>query len=268
MKLTIIGCAGSFPSPDSPASSYLIQADDADGRTWNVLLDLGNGAFGALQRVLDPFALDAVAITHLHPDHFIDMCGLYVYRRYHPQQGLVPTGSGAPLRVLGPGATADRVAQACGLDEDEDEDVSSVFAFSVLRHHAAHRVGPLTITPFRVQHPIEAYAFRITGPGVTAGTEVTLTFSGDTDSSAGLVKAARDADVLLVEAAFIEGRDTVRGVHLTGHRAGQMATESGAKRVLLTHLPAWTPDDVVLAEAQESYAGLVEVVHQGAVYEL
>ena len=266
MKLTVIGCSGSFPGPDSPASSYLVQADDEAGRTWNVLLDLGSGAFGPLQRVLSPFALDAVALTHLHPDHFIDMCGLYVFRKYHPEQGYALTGNLPPLQVLGPAATADRVAQAC--DIAADEDISAIFAVSELRHHNAYRVGPLTITPFRVQHPIEAYALRVTGPGQQPGTEVTLTFSGDTDSCPGLVKAARNADALLVEASFVEGRDTVRGVHLTGQRAGQVATEAAAKRVLLTHIPSWTPHDVVLAEARGSYAGPLENVQQGAVYDL
>ena len=54
MRLTVVGCSGSYPGPDSPASCYLLEADDADGRTWRVLLDLGNGALGALQRYVDP----------------------------------------------------------------------------------------------------------------------------------------------------------------------------------------------------------------------
>ena len=76
MRLTVIGCSGSFAGPLSPASSYLVRADDATGRTWNLLLDLGNGALGALQRHLDLAALDAVAISHLHPDHCSDLLGL------------------------------------------------------------------------------------------------------------------------------------------------------------------------------------------------
>lgn len=266
MRLTVIGCAGSFPGPDSPASSYLVQADDAAGRTWNVLLDLGNGAFGALQRDLEPFDLDAVAITHLHPDHFIDMCGLYVYLRYHPERGMVVTGQGAPLAVHGPAATSQRVGQACGLEPDED--VSSVFDVAVWSEQEPWRVGPLTITPFGVEHPIESYALRVTGPSVVPGQEVTLTFSGDTDATPNLVAAGQDADLFLIEAAFVEGRDAVRGVHLTGKRAGQMAAQAGARRVLLTHLPAWTPDAVVIAEARQTFSGPIDVVHQGAVYEL
>ena len=88
MRLTVIGCAGSYPGPDSPASCYLVEAEgpDATGqvRTWRILLDLGNGALGMLQRYADPLAVDAVLLSHLHADHCLDLCGFYVLRKYHP----------------------------------------------------------------------------------------------------------------------------------------------------------------------------------------
>ena len=58
MRLTVIGCSGSFAGPESAASCYLVEADDADGRTWRILLDLGSGALGALQRYADPASVD------------------------------------------------------------------------------------------------------------------------------------------------------------------------------------------------------------------
>ena len=87
MEVTIVGCSGSFAGPDSPASCYLLRAE-FEGRTWSIVLDLGNGALGNLQRHIDPLTLDAVLISHLHVDHFIDLCGLYVMLKY------VPGGSG------------------------------------------------------------------------------------------------------------------------------------------------------------------------------
>ena len=98
-----MGCAGSFPSPDSPASCYLVEADDGDGRTWRVVLDLGSGALGPLQRYTRLDALDAVVLSHLHPDHFVDVCGLYVARRYSPDG---PVAGALP--VYGPAATGAR----------------------------------------------------------------------------------------------------------------------------------------------------------------
>ena len=83
MDVTIVGCSGSFAGPRSPASSYLVQAEH-EGRTWSIVLDLGNGALGALQNHIQPYAVDAVLLSHLHVDHCIDMCGLYVMMKYVP----------------------------------------------------------------------------------------------------------------------------------------------------------------------------------------
>ena len=72
MRVTVIGCSGSFAGPDSPASSYLVQ-HEVDGRTWNLLLDLGSGALGALQRHMSPDDIDAVVLSNLHHDHCVDL---------------------------------------------------------------------------------------------------------------------------------------------------------------------------------------------------
>ena len=87
MKLTVIGCSGSFAGPDSVGQLLPARGADADdpSRTWRLLLDLGSGALGALQRHVDPLTIDAVLISHLHADHFFDISGYYVMRKYHPR---------------------------------------------------------------------------------------------------------------------------------------------------------------------------------------
>ena len=79
MKVTVVGCSGSFPGPDSAASCYLLEAP-YDGRTFRLLLDLGSGALGPLQRYADLESIDAVALSHLHADHCLDLCSFYVFR--------------------------------------------------------------------------------------------------------------------------------------------------------------------------------------------
>ena len=106
MRLTIVGCSGSFAGPASPASSYLVQAEHG-GRTWNLVLDLGNGALGALQRHIDPLAIDAVVLTHLHSDHCLDLCGLYVVQKYSPV-----VVARRRILVYGPRRTGERMARA------------------------------------------------------------------------------------------------------------------------------------------------------------
>ena len=265
MKLTILGMAGSFPSPESPASSYLVQTTDADGRTWSLLMDLGSGALGALQREVNPFEVDAVAISHLHPDHFADLCGFYVYLKYHPVCGS-ERGTGRPATpVYAPAVAEQRLAEAYGLEAHES--MSGQLDFHAWEPGTTTTVGPFEIEPVAVDHPIPAYGVRVTGPSsMRPGERATLAYTGDTDSCDGLVELARSVDLLLAEAAFVEGRDSVRGVHLTGLRAGEAATQAGAGRLLLTHIPSWNDPEVTVAEARSSFSGPVEVVAPGASY--
>jgi len=267
MRLVVVGCAGSFAGPDGPASSYAVQAEDGSGHTWTVVLDLGNGSLGALQRVVDPFEVDAVALSHLHPDHFADLCGLYVYRKYHPGRGVVRDPGLGPLAVWGPSGTEARIAEAYG--SHDDEDLRSVFAFRTWVPERQVRVGPFVVEVVPVRHPVEAYAIRVTGPSTERpGEQATLVYSGDTDACTGLVDAARGADLFLCEAAFQEGRDLVDGIHLTGYRAGRAARAAAVRRLVLTHLPAWNDPQVALAEATSAYAGPVELAAPGATYTL
>src|SRR5699024_3102484 len=99
MRIHVIGCSGSFAGPDGAASSYLLEHEDDRGRTWRVLLDLGSGAFGPLQRAIDPADLDAVVVSHLHPDHYLDLTGLEVFWAYHSRTdlGKLPIHAPAPL---------------------------------------------------------------------------------------------------------------------------------------------------------------------------
>lgn len=262
MRLVVLGCAGSFPGPDSAASSYLVQAQDADGRTWSALLDLGNGALGALQRWGDPAALDVVALSHLHADHVADMAVLGVYRRYHPA-GALP-----PVTVLGPAGTRERLAHLSGHDLATGN--GEQFDVRTWQAGAPVHVGPLTIEAVPVEHPVEAYGVRVTGPAHgDPDRRVTLAYSGDTDACPGLDDLARDADLLLAEAAFVEGRDDhVRGVHLTGRRAGLAAARGRSRALVLTHVPAWNDPQVALAEASAVYDGPVTLARPGAVHEL
>lgn len=254
MKLTVLGCAGSFAGPHSPASSYLVQAVH-DGRTHSVVFDLGNGSFGTLQRHLDPMALDAVFLSHLHPDHCIDLTGMYVYRKYHPDGA-----AGQRLAVHGPAGVRGRMRKAYeGL---EDDGMDAQFDFRRLSDGATVEVGPLRITARSVEHPVEAFGFRIEADGAI------LTYSGDTDSCDGLLDLARGSDLMLVDAAFVEGRDHTRGIHLTGRRAAEAAIAAGARRLMLTHLPAWNDPAVCRAEAEEVWPGEVEIARLGATYDL
>ncbi len=255
MRLTIVGCSGSYAGPASPASCYLVQ-EEQDGRTWSLLLDLGSGALGALQRHLDPRLLDGMVISHLHPDHCIDLTGMYVFRRYHP----LGTPS-EPVPVWGPPGTLARfVGMYPGIEEHL---AHQIYAVGDLDDGLVLTVGPFTVTARRVRHPVEAYGFRVEANGRV------LAYSGDTDSCAGLLDLLAGAHLALVDSAFVDGRDTTTGIHLSGSRAAQAALDAGGVgRLMLTHIPAWNDPEVCRAQAAAVWPGEVELAVPDAAYEI
>ena len=259
MILTVVGNSGSFPGPDSPASCYLVSGEDADGRIWRIVLDMGNGALGTLQRYIDLHEIDAIMLSHLHPDHCVDVGGLHVAVKWDPRgwnAGTIP--------LYGPSATHTYLNQLHMLPPEHS--MATEFDFHVWQPRQPVTVGPFTVTPFPVNHPCpEPFALRVEHRG-PEGVEV-LTYSGDTDSCEELVVAARDADVFLCEAAYEEGReDHLRGIHLTGRRAGRTAAEAGARRLLLTHLPVWNDPRTAEAAGCEAFDGPVSVARPARSY--
>jgi ribonuclease BN (tRNA processing enzyme) len=252
MNLTVVGCSGSFAGPDSAASCYLLEGEQ-DGRAWRVLLDLGSGALGSLQRYVDPLTIDAVLVSHLHPDHYFDISGLYVMWKYHPD------GARPPIPVWGPKGVAHQCARAYGLRKDPG--MTAEFDFHEYDDEPI-RLGPFRIHARRLVHPITAYGLRVEADGHV------VVYSGDTGPCQELVDLATDADLLLCEAAFVESGDNPADLHLTGKQAGAAAAEAGARRLVLTHIPPWHDPAVSLAEAREAYDGPLEVAAAGSTYSL
>lgn len=259
MRLVVLGCSGSGPGPDSPASGYLVEAGDA-----HLVLDLGNGTLGALQRHLDPWRLDAVVFSHLHPDHCADFAALVVYRRYHPRPPVDPTVHRLPVHA--PAEAADRfaVAYAPSAAERAATDLTDVFDFRPLSDGGRVDVAGAVLTAAAVDHPCEAYALRVSHGGRS------LVYSGDTGPCERLVELARGADVLLCEASWPhrseQWDEPPAGVHLSGRQAGEHAAAAGVGRLLLTHVPAWHDGAQLLAEAKEVFAGPVELAAADAGY--
>jgi ribonuclease BN (tRNA processing enzyme) len=262
MRLIVLGCSGSGPGPDSPASGYLVDT----GHT-RLVLDLGNGTFGPLQRHLDPWDLDTVAFSHLHPDHCADFTSLVVHRRYHPHPPYDPAAR--PLPVHAPAEAPDRFAAAYAPSavERAETDLADVFTFNALADSAKFDIGDATLTARRVDHLCEAYALRIDAGGGS------LVYSGDTGPCTALVELAQGADVLLCEATWPHvmpqwGDEPPTGVHLSGRQAGEHATAAGVGRLLITHVPAWFSGEELLAEAKAAFDGPVELVAPDEAYEV
>ncbi|MEV6652321.1 MBL fold metallo-hydrolase [Streptomyces sp. NPDC051219] len=248
MKLTVVGCSGSFPSADSACSSYLVEADG-----FRLLLDMGNGALGELQRHIGLYDLDAVFLSHLHADHCIDMCAYFVARYYRHEGGRCDA-----LPVYGPEGTEQRLTTAYE-DVPDEKSMSEVFDFRTLKP-GSFVLGPFQVRTERVLHPVEAYGIRIEHDGKS------LTYSGDTGVSEALNELAAGADLFLCEASFTHGKEDIPGLHLNGREAGEQARRANVGRLVLTHIPPWTNARRNLADARAAYDGPAELASAGATY--
>jgi ribonuclease BN (tRNA processing enzyme) len=248
MRLTVLGCAGSFPGPESACSAYLVEAEG-----FRLLIDFGSGSMSALQRYSEMNTVDAIILSHLHGDHMLDACTYVIVRRYDP------TGAKPPVPVYAPLGAAERISAAYSSD---NEPVDDVYTFYGLQP-GTFPIGPFSVTVDRVNHPVETYGVRVEHGGKV------LTYSADTAPCEALLRLAAGADLFLCEASYLDGADNPPGLHMTGGEAGEAATKADVGRLLLTHLiPAWFSEASIVDAASAAYAGPVEVVRPGARYDL
>jgi ribonuclease BN (tRNA processing enzyme) len=245
VKLTVLGCSGSLPGPDSPASGYLVEAEG-----FQIVLDLGNGALGALQRHSSLADVDAIILSHLHADHCLDVTSCVVALRYGPDQGR------SRIPLIGPPGTKDRIETAYD-PMARKLNLHELFDFTPPR---PVELGPFAVSFAVMNHPIPTYAVRLTAGGST------LVYSADTGECDALVELARGADVLLCEASVGPDEQQVPNLHLTGGQAGEHAKRAGVDRLIVTHVPPWGSRDVAVAEAAATFDGSVVAAESGNVH--
>ena len=252
MRLTIVGSAGSVAGPDAAASCYLLEAEAA-GRTWRLVLDLGSGAIGPLQRYCNPSRVDGVLISHGHPDHSADLAALSVLRRYGPDRD-----AGLPrLNLLGPRGIDRRILEVAGeTGPDASYDDLSPFDFTALEGGARISLGPFDIAVAGAYHPVPALAYRIEGPGEGGG-RTSLVFTGDTDRCDEVDLLAQGCDLLLGEAGWAHRLENPPGIHMNGDQLGGLAAASGVKQLVVTHIASWVAPDDTMAQVHAHYPGAV-----------
>ena len=249
MKLTVVGCAGTFPGPSSGCSSYLLEHDG-----FRMLLDVGNGSTGALQEACGLLGPDAVVVSHLHGDHYLDLITYTYARRYHPD------GQAPLLPVYGPSAIHDAMIRAYG--KGIDSLLDEVYTFHPVDSDRTIEVGPFEVELRRVIHPVETYGMRITAGGRT------IAYSADSGACEALTALARDVDLFLCEASYLDGDDNPPNIHLTGREAAEHALKAQSHRLLLTHLVPWGDATRTIAAAKDTYDGDVHVAKPLDSYEI
>jgi ribonuclease BN (tRNA processing enzyme) len=243
VDLIVLGAGPAYTNrAGSSGACYLVRESGT-----HVLLDLGQGSFTRIFPEVPPEALDAVVISHLHPDHFIDLVPLRHYLRYEFRPS-------RRVRVLGPRDTGARLDALHG----EQGFAGQSLDIETLGERE-RTIGAVRLDSRLVTHNEESYAFRISareGPG--------LVYSGDCGRAEDLAPLIRPGDTLLVEIAFGAGPVPPGVMHLDGPAIGRVAREAGPGRVLLTHLQMGFDADEALASVQAAYDGPVAFVWPGS----
>ncbi len=272
LTLTVLGSAGAYRTHDgSRASGYLVQ----HGAT-TLVLDLGHGTYAPLAAQIGINALpqiSAVAISHLHPDHWVDLAAL----RHALVHGNKMGADARSVAVISPSGLAPRLATLLNDQTPEEQaagtrDSLQPFAFSTWRSDAAlpplggGRVlstGSLMVRSARVRHTGESYALR-----VAARDQPGLTYSGDISHWEDLAAIVQSGDTLLCEAAGGAAQWREGDTHVTAYGAGKAASSAGAAKLLLTHFGAEVdPAEAVRAAATE-FSGEIVAVREGNRFEI
>jgi ribonuclease BN (tRNA processing enzyme) len=249
VRLTVLGKSPSWQDRDGACSGYLLQEDG-----YTLLLDCGSGVFGKLRRFCDALAVDAVVLSHLHADHFLDLVPFSYALTYAP--GPRPD---RPPHLHGPPGTGEVLRRIAGTWGTENV-VQSAFE---LREYAAAdelRLGPFTVRFCPVPHYIPTFAVEVASAGRR------LTYSADCAPNQALVDFAQGTELLLIEAT-LERQDPPgdRG-HLTPREAGEHGARAGARRLVITHFTDELPLERTGGEARAGFGGQVELAAEGALY--
>lgn len=240
MQLTVLGAGPAYTDRQgATGAAYLVEAAGT-----SILLDLGQGSFPRLAAAIEPSRLDAVVVSHLHPDHFIDLIPLRHYLTYE----FAPSRR---LRVLGPAALADRLDALHARPGFTAEALDCVQLGS-----GRQQIGGVTLESRLVTHTDESYGTRLSlpnGPG--------LVYSGDCGVAEDLAPLIQSGDTLLVEVSFGVGPAPEGAGHLDAPAVARLARSTQPGAILLTHLQmGFDPGDAlrVVADATPVAVRFVE----------
>jgi ribonuclease BN (tRNA processing enzyme) len=242
LQLDVLGAGPAYTDRLGAAgASYLIRCGSTA-----VVLDLGQGSFPRLAATLEPSTVDAIIISHLHPDHFIDLVALRHYLRWQfkPERR---------VRVIAPDGLAGRI------DALHDEPGFTAATLDVEPIRDRFRIGDLDFAAARVTHTADSHAYRVRADG-----GVGLVYSGDCGRAEDLEALIQPGDALLCEVSFGPGPVAPDAMHLDGPAVGALAARSGVGRVLLTHLQMGFDQAATVASVEARYDGPVEFMEPGA----
>ena len=249
-RLVVLGGCGAWPEPGRACSGFVLEHGGA-----RIVLDLGYGTLPRLLTLLGSSAadgIDAVIVTHAHPDHMVDLHGLF-RARWFGRRGAPAIPLFAPEQVR---------TRLLALEDDGEDVVRRVFDWHPLPA-APQQAGPLRLESMLLPHYVPNAGVRLSAPGLT------LAYTGDTGPDPALAELGREADLFITDATDRAQRTgslpagSGPALNLTAREAGEAAAAARARRLLLTHF--WPDNDrrAALADATAAFPGEILLADEG-----
>jgi len=247
VTLAVLGAGPAYTNRlGSSGAAYLLEAAGSA-----VLLDLGQGSFPRLADAIEPSSLDVVVISHLHPDHFIDLVALRHYLAYQFRPA-------RHVRVIAPRGLDERI-DALHARPGFTAETLDVEAFAAGDGSDVRRIGPFVIEARRVVHTEDSHAIRVSVRDEASG----LVYSGDCGRAGDLAPLIRPGDTLLVEASFGIGPVPPGAFHLAAPDIAALVETARPGRVLLTHIQMGFDPEAAADVVRKVTAAPVTVVEPG-----
>jgi ribonuclease BN (tRNA processing enzyme) len=241
VTLTVLGCSGTYPGDGGACSGYLVRSPDA-----SIVVDLGAGTLANLQRHLAIGEIDAVVLSHVHPDHWLDLPVLRNAMRYVLGLGGLPIYGTAETWLMAEVIIGELPPTMLWHNIDESSVVE---------------VGDQVVRFSRTDHPVETLAVRVDAAGRS------LLYSADTGSAWYPGETGADVDLMVCEASLpTEHEGQVQ--HLSARQAGKLARTLGAGRLVVTHVVPGVDAEAQLGIAGQAFGGPVELATANRSYEV
>lgn len=248
MRVTVLGGCGAWPAAGEACSGYLVEHDG-----FRALLDPGYATLPRLLALMPAEAVDAVLVTHGHPDHCADLNPLLRARALRDEDNPPP-----PLPVYALPGALDAV-----LALDRPGMLAAAYTLHDIVEGQRFGVGPFSVDTRLLPHFVPNAGLRLTADGRT------VTYTGDTGPSADVVALARGADLLIADSTYVDGVPAADAAYLSCARiAGRQGAQAGVGRLMLTHLWPGTDRDAAVGAARRQYDGAIHAATAGLVVDL
>lgn len=242
LSWTVLGCSGSYSAPGEACSGYLLRSP-----TTTVWVDCGPGTLAAIQHFVPITEIDAIIISHFHPDHCAELPVVYNAGRYYLGMERLPVVTTEDVR---------RVTEAF----QSFGDTNDLFEWSIVSDGATATLGDIDVRFSQTDHPVETLAMRFDCDGSS------IVYTSDTGRGWSLSALGTDIDLVVGEGTLLDATDDPNVPHISCSLLATQANEVRAKQLVVTHVPPGSDPANHLTEAAALFRGTTAVASVGATY--